>query len=203
VSDGAPRHQTVVAVVHGDPGPELPHPPGLLGGAVLRPHPEEPSPHPEPVGAVMVAQFDPEAALRPEQWFAAPVVAYRVDRRVHIPGPDRLPERALVQCSFVRRLPPLTRAEFAAHWNDVHAPLVPVHHPGVARYVQHVVVEPLTADAPEVDGIAQLHFASTDDFRHRYYDSEAGRALVGADVATFIDRPRGWRIHAQETRIPA
>ncbi len=67
--------------------------------------------------------------------------------------------------------------------------------------MQHVVIEPLTPDAPEVDGIAQLSFASLDDFHDRYYDSEAGRALVGADVARFIDRPRGWRLHAQETRI--
>lgn len=200
---GEALHQTVVVVVHGPVGPAGPRAAGLYDAAVLRPHPEEPSPHPDAVGAVVVAHLDPDVEPRPEEWFDVPVVAYRVEERVQMPGPDRLPAAAVVQCSFVRRLPPLTRAEFAAHWNDVHAPLVPVHHPGVVRYVQHVVMEPLTPDAPEVDGIAQLSFATTDDFRDRYYDSEAGRALVGADVATFIDRPRGWRIHAQQTRIPA
>ena len=44
-----------------------------------------------------------------------------------------------MQCSFVRRLPTLTRHQFADHWRHVHAPLVPVHHPGVARYVQQVL----------------------------------------------------------------
>ena len=200
MTDGAPLHQTVVAVVHGPHGTTAPAQPGLLDYAVLRPHPVEPSPHPVDVGAVVVARLAADADPRPATWCAAPVTAYRVDERVQIPGPaGYAPE--LVQCSFVRRLPPLTRAEFAAHWNDVHAPLVPAHHPGVVRYVQHVVIEPLTPDAPEVDGIAQLCFTTLDDFHDRYYDSEAGRALVGADVARFIDRPRGWRLHAQETRI--
>jgi len=202
VSGATPGRQTVVAVVHGAVGSGVPAQPGFLDCAVLRPHPEEPSPHPETVGAVLVVHLAPDAVIDPARWFDAPVDAYRTDERVQIAGPRDL-EPALVQCSFVRRLPPLTRAAFAAHWSDLHAPLVPVHHPGVVRYVQHVVMEPLTPDAPDVDGIAQLFFATTADFHDRYYDSETGRAVVGADVATFIDRPRGWRIHAQETRIPA
>lgn len=192
-------HQTIVAVVHGPVDDRLPEVAGLIAASVLRPHPEQPSPHPGSVGGVVIARLAPAARPDPAAWSPAPVDAYRVDARVQIDGPTAA---AIVQCSFVRRLPPLTRDEFAAHWNDVHAPLVPVHHPGVARYVQHVVIEPLTPGAPEVDGIAQLYFGTLDDFRDRYYDSEAGRELVGADVARFIDRPRGWRIHAQETEIP-
>lgn len=190
--------QKVAVVVHGSVTDTAPDVDGLVAYAVLRPHPEEPSPHPESVGAVVFARLDPDATPDPRGWFDAPCAAYRVDERVQVDGPT---DAALVQCSFVRRRPELSRAEFAAHWNDVHAPMVPVHHPGVARYVQHVVTAPVSPDAPELDGIALLYFRTTRDFRERYYDSEAGRARVAADVACFIDRPRGWRIHAQETRI--
>jgi uncharacterized protein (TIGR02118 family) len=203
VSDG-PGLQKIIVAVHGPVDDRVPETAGLRGYAVLRPSPDEPSPHPASIGAVALVWLDPEIVPEPGRWFDAPVDAYRVDEHVPLDraGDQRgaAPAWAVVQCSFVRRLPGLTREEFAAHWRDVHAPLVPVHHPGVGRYVQNVVVEGLTPDAPAVDGIAQLYFRTADDFRARYYDSEAGRAVVGADVATFIDRPRGWRIHARETR---
>lgn len=203
----SPGHalQKIVVAVHGPLGDEVPAVPGVVAYAVLRPHPEEPSPHPDDVSGVALAWFDADAAVEPGAWFTVPVDAYRVREHVHIDGnrdwPDGTASPGIAQCSFVRRLPGLTRAEFAAHWATVHAPLVPTHHPGVARYVQNVVVEPLTPGAPEIDGIAQLSFRTAHDFHERYYDSEAGRRIVGADVATFIDRPRGWRIHARETWI--
>jgi uncharacterized protein (TIGR02118 family) len=198
--------QKVVAAVHGPVGDAPPPVDGLLAGAVLRPHPGEDSPHPPSVHAIVMVWLAGDATPRPTRWYDSPVDAYLVDERVQIAGPsewnDGPPAAAIVQCSFVRRRPELTRAQFAAHWSDVHAPLVPVHHPGVARYVQHVVVAPLTPDAPEVDGIAQLTFATPHDFHERYYDSESGRRLVGADVAQFIDRPAGWRMTAREVRLP-
>ncbi len=210
MTDGSDLTKVVVAV-RGPVADSLPGVPGLRACAVLRPHPDEASTHPADIGGVVMVWLEPGAHLDPQAWFASPVAAYRVDERVHIPGyddgrgdwprdwADGTPTPAIVQCSFVRRLPSLTRAAFAAHWNDVHAPLVPVHHPGVARYVQNVVVEPLTPEAPEVDGIAQLYFRTAHDLHERFYDSEAGRRLVGDDVARFIDRPQGWRITAQET----
>ena len=210
MTDGSDTTKGVVAV-HGPVANSVPDVPGLRAFAVFRPHPDEPSAHPADIGGVVMAWLDPGPPLEPAAWFDGPVAAYRVDERVHVAGygdgsgdwtrdwADAVPTPAIVQCSFVRRLPTLTRAAFAAHWNDVHAPLVPVHHPGVARYVQNVVVEPLTPDAPEVDGIAQLYFRTAHDLHERFYDSEAGRRLVGEDVARFIDRPQGWRITAEET----
>lgn len=199
------RTDKVVVAVHGPVTDRAPDASGLVAYAVLRPHPEEPSPHPDDVGGVALAWVEAGAVVDPAAWFDAPVDAYRVHEQIHVDWqpdrPDGAPTPGVAQCSFVCRRPELTRAEFAAHWRDVHAPLVPVHHPGVARYVQNVVVETLTSGAPAIDGIAQLSFRSTHDFRARYYDSEAGRRIVGDDVARFIDRPRGWRIHAQETWI--
>jgi len=190
----------VVVAVRGEVPDRVPDVPGLVAYTVLRPHPDEPPTQPEGIGGVALAWLDTDATPDPAAWFDAPVDAYRVDERVQIDGAVT---PYVVQCSFVRRLPTLRRDEFAAHWSAVHAPLVPHHHPGVARYVQNVVVEPLTPDAPDVDGIAQLSFRTADDFHERYYDSPEGRAIVGADVARFIDRPQGWRLTARETRLPS
>jgi uncharacterized protein (TIGR02118 family) len=193
----------VVVVVYGPTGDALPDIDGLLAYSVHRPHPEEPPTQPDDVGAVVMAWLGTAVVDDPRSWFDAPVAAYRVDERVQIDWtrdwPDGTPTPGIEQCSFVRRRPGLSRAEFAAHWNDTHAPLVPVHHPGVARYVQNVVEEPLTHGAPEVDGIAQLYFRTAHDLHERFYDSDEGRRTVGRDVAEFIDRPQGWRMTAQET----
>jgi hypothetical protein len=51
-----------------------------------------------------------------------------------------------------------------------------------------------------IDGIVELGFATVDDLEHRMYDSEEGRAVIGADVRTFIDVAAGSRV---VTRDPA
>ncbi|MFA5884902.1 MAG: EthD domain-containing protein [Acidimicrobiia bacterium] len=201
MSDAGARK--VVAVVHGPLGDAVPDVDGLVAYSVHRPHPDEPAAPPDTIGGVAMAWVTGDAPIDPAAWFDAPVAAYLVDERVQIEWTrdwaDGTPTPAIEQCSFVRRLPALTRAEFAAHWNDRHAPLVPVHHPGVARYVQNPVIESLTANAPDVDGIAQLYFHTAHDLHERFYDSPEGQRTVGEDVARFIDRPRGWRMTARET----
>jgi uncharacterized protein (TIGR02118 family) len=193
----------VVVAVHGPIGDAVPDVGGLQAYSVHRPHPDEPPVHPDDVTAVVMAWLDGDAALAPASWFDTRVTAYLVDERVQIDWnrdwPDGTATPGVEQISFVRRLPELTREEFAAHWSDRHTPLVPVHHPGVARYIQNVVVDSLTDGAPDVDGIAQLYFRTARDLHERFYDSEEGKRIVGEDVARFIDRPRGWRITAQET----
>jgi uncharacterized protein (TIGR02118 family) len=119
--------------------------------------------------------------------------AYRVDERVQWDD-----GRATVaRISFVRRAPGTAREEFAHHWTEVHTPLARAHHPGICRYVQNVVVERLTPNAPDVDGIAELGFASLGDFRERMYDSPEGREIIAADVRTFLDVGAGWRMLAR------
>ncbi|MGH9032509.1 MAG: EthD domain-containing protein [Acidimicrobiia bacterium] len=122
--------------------------------------------------------------------------AYRVDD--HVQWDDG--RTTVARISFVRRAPGLTRAEFARHWTDVHAPLARRHHPGICRYVQNIVVEPLTPGAPEVDGIAELGFASVGDLRERMYDSPEGKEIIAADVRTFLDVGGGWRMLARRAR---
>jgi uncharacterized protein (TIGR02118 family) len=98
----------------------------------------------------------------------------------HAPSPG-------VKCIYlVRRAENVTHEAFDAHWANNHAPLARKHHIGVARYVQNPVLRTLTPGAPELDGFAELHFATYADQRERYIDSPEGLAIIRADVATFI-----------------
>jgi uncharacterized protein (TIGR02118 family) len=118
--------------------------------------------------------------------------AYAVDERFQWDkGGDMV-----TRISFVRRAPRLTHEQFADHWTNVHAPLARKHHP-VVRYVQNVVVEKLTPNAPDVDGIAELGFRTMHDVHHRSYDSPAGAAIIRRDIQRFLDVPAGWRMLAK------
>ncbi|MGH8983195.1 MAG: EthD domain-containing protein [Acidimicrobiia bacterium] len=139
----------------------------------------------EEIAAIAVFRSETPPALNRSE-------AYRVDE--HVQWDDG--RSTVARISFVRRAPGLTSEEFARHWTEVHAPLAREHHPGICRYVQNVVTEALTPGAPHVDGIAELGFASLDDFRERMYDSPEGQAIIAADVRTFLDVGAGWRMLA-------
>jgi uncharacterized protein (TIGR02118 family) len=124
--------------------------------------------------------------------------AWVVDERVQWPGDGRA---GVKQVSFVRRLPSLTRPAFAAHWSERHTPLARVHHPAITRYVQNVVVDRVTDGSDDIDGIAELSFASLEDLRGRFYDSENGRAVIAEDVRRFIDLSAGRRLVADEVAL--
>ena len=93
--------------------------------------------------------------------------------------------------SPVDKVEDLTHEQFAEHWGTVHPPLARAHHPGLARYVQHVITDALTPDAPPFDGLAELGFASAADLADRLYGGDADRAAIDADVATFLDLTAG------------
>ena len=163
--------------------------------------------HPDDVHAIVsVWRRDAPTAREVSSWFsAAHVDAYLVDERVRIAGerdwPDGVEAPGIGRLSFVRALPALSRAEMARHWGEVHWPIARVHHPALWRYVQNVVVEPVTKDAPVIDGIAELRFRSVSDLRERFYDSEAGRQVVADDVSRFLDRGAGWRALVRDTWV--
>jgi len=194
----------VVCVVRGALSDDVPDVNGLRAFAIHRPYPGEPIEHPEDVAGIATAWLDDGARMDPAAWFPdADTTAYLVQEHVRIdyerhwadgspsPGPRRI--------SFVRRAPEVSRSEMARHWGEVHFPLALAHHPALWRYVQNVVVEPLTPDAPEVDGIAELHFRTVEDLRRRFYDSDEGQRVISEDVPRFLDRTKGWRMVAQET----
>jgi uncharacterized protein (TIGR02118 family) len=196
----------VVCVVHDAPihaGADLL--PGASAVALHAPEPDEPPEQPDDVTGVVTAWFDHPPSLDEiaPAFPGARLDVYAVDERVRIEyerdWADGVAAPGVERISFVRALPGLTRAEMAAHWGDVHWPIARVHHPALWRYVQNVVLEVLTPESPDVDGIAQLTFRTVTDLRDRFYDSDAGKQVVADDVAKFLDRGAGWRILARET----
>ena len=97
----------------------------------------------------------------------------------------------VTRVSLVRRRPDLGHEQFVRHWTEQHAPLALQHHVGMADYTQNVVRRAYSPGGREVDGIAELRFRSRDDLEQRFYDSDAGKAAIRADVAEFIDLGAG------------
>jgi uncharacterized protein (TIGR02118 family) len=116
------------------------------------------------------------------------------------PRPGR---NAVLKLTFcLRRLPPLSLAEFQDYWLNKHGPLVKSLQPalGMVRYVQLHRLPGDLADgmrrvrgAPEpYDGVAELWWESEETYRAARRNPEAreaGRELL-ADEAKFIDLPR-------------
>jgi uncharacterized protein (TIGR02118 family) len=94
----------------------------------------------------------------------------------------------------VRRHPALTHEQFARHWLERHVPLALAYHPGLSKYVTNVVDARLSDTGPGWDGIAELQFASEDDWRAHMYDSPAGEQVIRADVARFIAHGVAYRV---------
>jgi uncharacterized protein (TIGR02118 family) len=195
----------VVAAVEGSFEDAPPPIDGVVAYSVHRPHPDEPPARPLRVDGVVMAWIEGDEPLEPAQWFDAPVTAYLVEERIQIEWqrdwPDGTVTPAIEQLAFVPRIAPLTREQFAEHWSERHTPLVRIHHPGVARYVQNVIIDALTPDARDLDGLAQLYFRTAHDLHERYYDSEEGERIIGEDVARFLERGKGWGFMAQETWV--
>jgi uncharacterized protein (TIGR02118 family) len=92
--------------------------------------------------------------------------------------------------SFMQRADALTHEQFARHWTEDHTPLALRHHVGLWNYTQNVVRRAYTPGGNAIDGVAELHFRTPDDFVYRFFDSDDGRAAILADVARFMARPR-------------
>jgi hypothetical protein len=205
----SPRTGTkVVCVLHGPAALDtVPDDPAINAYAIHRPCTDEPAEHPPDVTAIAMAWLtDAPDPAGPQRWFpGASVDAYVVDEHVRVDyersWPDGVASPGVRRISFVRAASGLSRDQMARHWGEVHWPIARVHHPALWRYVQNVVVAPLTRGAPEVDGIAELHFRTIDDLRDRFYDSDEGRQVVAADVEQFLERGAGWRVLARETWV--
>lgn len=68
----------------------------------------------------------------------------------------------------------------------LHGGLAVKVHVGVSRYVQWYVDEVLTADAPAIGGVAELHFPSRRDMVEGFFDSPRGRDEIVQDTRHFI-----------------
>jgi uncharacterized protein (TIGR02118 family) len=122
------------------------------------------------------------------------VEVWRVDERRPIvwdrTWPDGEYAPGIKMVSFMQRADDLTHEQFARHWTERHTPLAVRHHVGLWNYTQSVVRRAYTPGGSGIDGVAELHFRSRDDFDERFFDSDEGRAVILADVGRFMARPR-------------
>ena len=125
--------------------------------------------------------------------FARRVEAWRVDiqrpREWERTWPDGAWAPGVKMVSFMRRAEGLTRQQFTRHWTERHAPLALRHHVGLWNYTQNVVRLAYTPGGGQIDGIAELHFRTREDFEERFFDSDDGRAVIMEDVKRFMGPP--------------
>jgi len=123
--------------------------------------------------------------------FAAVTDGYMIDEVEHW---DNIPSRSANTRSpgfkiipFSCRKPGLSQADFNDHYRNVHSALAREHHPGIARYVQNFVEGKINPDAPDLDAIAELHFASFEDYRDGFYAHAESPKIIGKDVVSMGD----------------
>jgi uncharacterized protein (TIGR02118 family) len=103
--------------------------------------------------------------------------------------PDGTEAPGVKLVSFMRRAEEMNHEQFVRHWTENHTPLALAHHVGLWNYTQNVVRRAYTPGGRDIDGIAELHFATRDDFETRFFDSDEGRQVIMDDVARFMSRP--------------
>lgn len=103
---------------------------------------------------------------------------------------------------LMRRHPDLSHDEAVRHWGEVHVPKALKHHVGMWRYARNVFGAPLTPGAQDWDGMAELHFRTSHDLIHRFYDNDEGRAVIAADVAAFSGGGRALHTHEWILKTP-
>ena len=112
-----------------------------------------------------------DAAVALAGWFAAYLVTESEPLRDASPAAPGERTRGFASLAFLRRPPALEPATWLARWQDDHTP-VAIETQSTFRYVQDVVVRPLTDGAPAVDGIVEECFpmeALTD--LHAFFDA--------------------------------
>jgi len=109
----------------------------------------------------------------------------------------------MVKMMFLcRRRADIDHARYVAMVLEDHVPLALRHHPAMRAYVVNVV-EASPPGWRELDSVAALGFDSFDEYRDRLYDSEAGRAIIGRDVARFMGGAAAYvtREHVQHDAV--
>jgi hypothetical protein len=99
--------------------------------------------------------------------------------------PETVPG-VVVVFAFARRSD-LSPAEFDAYWRDGHGPTALRHHVGMDDYVQWTVSAVVEAGPlGPIDGVSLCGFPTVEDRRDRFFDDDAGRAVIEADARRFV-----------------
>jgi len=82
-----------------------------------------------------------------------------------------------------------------------HAAVARVQHPGIRRYCQDIVLSFEGEDRWKCTGISELHFASRDDFRDRFWLNDESRDVIAKDVLRFSDPTTAKQLVGAEIRL--
>lgn len=116
---------------------------------------------------------------------AADVGLYVVFARTIKPRPDPPPPDRVIGTFGMISHPDLGHRRSDDHWRDVHAPLALASHRAMCDYTQLSVVA--TLSGMPLDGIAMCAFATREDLSTKFFNDDAARAAVEADVTSFAD----------------
>ena len=107
-------------------------------------------------------------------------------------------ERSIATFGLVRNVD-LTHRQCDDHWRHNHGPLALQMHAAMCDYLQLSVIA--TLHGQPLDGIAMCAFSSRDDLRNKFFNDDAAKAAIIADVAIFSDPGRSpARVVLQQTR---
>ncbi len=120
------------------------------------------------------------------------VTTEHVNKELAVPAPLGRRHEAVKMICPVRRRDGMSHREFADHWLQRHKPLALRHHKGLIRYVANVVDRKLADESPELDGIAELTFASLRSLREEMFDSPEGERIINEDIGRFIGHTCGY-----------
>ena len=140
----------------------------------------------DPIGGfVTIWDGDPDAVAEVLRTVSASVHAYAVDERRRLDPPeewDGSRADALANVAVLRRPDELDQQEWLRRWMVDHT-AVGIRTQATFGYVQNIVLGPLTADAPRIDGIVEELFPSaavTD--MHAFYGSGGDNAELGRRI---------------------
>lgn len=146
-----------------------------------------------PFRTVVRASVDDRSRLAPAAELATLVCFPRVMCQRDRPARRGAPSPGVTGVFGLVAHPDLTHQQADRHWRDVHAPLALHHHAAMWDYTQLSVVATLEQHAPALpplDGLALCAFRSLEDLRTRFFNDDASRAAIIADINAFTDTSR-------------
>lgn len=150
-----------------------------LGGVAYRKHPTERDDRPY-LGMIRVATDEIEAVRAVSD--AGLYVCFA--RTIKPPVSEVTAEWSTATFGLVRN-PAMTHRQCDDHWRDIHGPLAIEMHAAMSSYHQLSVLA--TLHGRELDGIALCTFANRQDLSDKFFNDDAAKQAIIADVSTFSD----------------
>lgn len=99
-------------------------------------------------------------------------------------------DRCVAAFGMIRH-PDMTHRQSDDHWRETHAPLALANHSAMCDYTQLSIVS--TLSGPELDGVALCAFETREDLSQKFFNDDAAKAVIQADVVKFADTQNSLR----------